>query len=55
MDLTREELEAQSGYGLPITVRFQDNVAIIQMNRNDNRFNLEFVQRFNQALDEVER
>ena len=55
MDLKREELEAQSGYGQPITVRFQDNVAIIQMNRNENRFNLDFIEQFDKALDEVER
>ena len=55
MDLTPEETKAQSGFGSPITVDYVDNVAIITMRRGDNRFNMDFVDRFNKALDEVER
>ena len=55
MDLTPEELHAQSGYGQEITVTWHNNVAIIHMNRGENRFNQDFCQRFEKALDEVER
>ena len=55
MDLRPEEESAQSGYGQEITVTFQDNVAVIQMSRGENRCNLDMVQRFHKALDIVER
>ncbi len=55
MDLTPEEVQAQSGYGKPVTVEFVNDVAVVTMRRGDNRFNYDFVQAMHKAFDEVER
>ena len=55
MDLTPEETKAQSGFGSPITMDYEDNVAIITMRRGDNRFNMDLLDQMHKALDDVER
>ena len=48
-------MEIQSGFGRPITVRFHDDIAVLEIDRGENRINFDFFDRFNAALDEIER
>ena len=38
-----------------IEVSFADNYAVLSMKNGENRVNMEFLNQFNSALDEIER
>ena len=41
--------------GVKICSEYDENIAIMMMQRGENQFNLDFVLRLNAALDDVER
>ena len=55
MNIKDDEDEAQDGYGLPVDVEWRGTVAVIHMRRGENRCNMDFVNKINHALDQVER
>ena len=48
-------LPKQSGTDGQVTVDFQGNVAILTMDRGENRFNMNFMDAMHEALDKVLR
>ena len=49
--------ESEEGMAQPrlIEVSFADNYAVLSMKNGENRVNMEFLNQFNSALDEIER
>ena len=45
----------QSGADGTIDVEFVDSIAILRMNRGENRINDDFIQKMESALDQVEK
>ena len=45
----------QNGSDGSIDIEYRDTIAILCMNRGENRCNLDFVEKMNEALDAVER
>ena len=54
-DFSTEDLKNQTCINGEITVQNQGHFAIIVMKMNENRLNINFIQKFNKVLDEIER
>ena len=48
-------LSAQNGIDGEVTVSFHGNVAVVTIDRGENRFNLSFLDAMHTALDKVQR
>ena len=45
----------QSGLDGSITIKYINDIAVIELNRGENRLNIDFLSKFHNALDEIER